>query len=159
MSVSAHVLMSLAQTGGSDEPSMIIAILFLVVMLAFMVFIIAAIWKTFEKAGQPGWGAIIPIYNIVLMMNVAGRPTWWVVLYLLGAIPIIGPIIVLVVGFIVSLDIARNFGKGTGFGIGLALVPFVFFPILGFGSAEYSPVKSLSAGDPVDRGAIEAGGS
>ena len=83
----------------------------------------------------PGWGAIIPIYNIYLMCKVAGKPGWWVLLYLI-------PCVNLIIGLIVSIDFAKNFGKGTGFGLGLAFLGFIFFPILGFSDARYLGVKA-----------------
>ncbi|QUQ67389.1 DUF5684 domain-containing protein [Kutzneria sp. CA-103260] len=108
-----------------------VAIIFGVIYVAFIVFEIAAYWKVFAKAGRPGWGAIIPFYNIYLMIKVAGRPGWWLILYII-------PIVNFVIHLIVSLDIARNFGKGSGFGVlGLWLFSFIGFPILGFGSAQY----------------------
>ncbi len=100
--------------------------------LAIVVLVIASLWMTFTKAGKPGWGAIIPIYNVILLLQIAGRPIWWIILLII-------PVVNLVVGIIVSIDVARNFGKGVGFGIGLALLGFIFYPILGFGSAEYRP--------------------
>lgn len=102
-----------------------------VLYLAVVVFEIAAYWKVFAKAGRPGWGAIIPIYNVYLLVKVAGRPGWWVILYVI-------PVVDIVIHLVISLDIARNFGKGSGFGVvGLWLFSFVGFPILGFGSARY----------------------
>jgi hypothetical protein len=91
---------------------------------------VAGMWKTFSKAGKPGWACLVPIYNIVVMMQIAGRPAWWT---LLMFIPIVG----IVVSFIVMIDIAKAFGKGVGFGLGLAFLGLIFFPILGFGSAEH----------------------
>ncbi len=79
---------------------------------------------------MPGWGAIIPIYNHYLMCKVAGRPGWWVFLYCI-------PCVSVIVAIIVALDTARAFGKGSGFGVGLALLSFIFLPILGFGNAQY----------------------
>jgi len=105
----------------------------ILIFLVLIVFIIAGIWKTFEKAGQPGWAAIIPIYNVVILLKIAGRPIWWLVLLLI-------PIVSIVVSIVVAIDIAKNFGKSTGFGVGLALLGFIFYPILGFGDAEYNPV-------------------
>jgi uncharacterized membrane protein YhaH (DUF805 family) len=117
--------------------SPIAAIIFGVIYLAVIVFEIAAYWKVFEKAGRPGWGAIIPIYNIYLMVKVAGRSGWLVILYLI-------PVVNIIVHLIVSLDIARNFGKGSGFAVvGLWLFSFVGFPILGFGSARYTDPRPL----------------
>ncbi len=94
----------------------------------YAILIIAAWWKIFSKAGQPGWAAIIPIYNWIVWCKIVGRPAWWVLLLLI-CFPIF---------FIILLiDLAKSFGKGVGFAIGLILVSIIFFPILGFGSATY----------------------
>jgi hypothetical protein len=103
---------------------------FMIVYLALIVLTIAGIWKVFTKAGEPGWAAIIPIYNIIVLVKIAGRPLWWFILLL---IPIVG----LIVAIIVSIDVAKRFGKGAGYGLGLAILPFIFYPLLGFGSATY----------------------
>lgn len=108
----------------------------LIVGLLIFILIIAGVWKTYEKAGQPGWGCLIPIYNGILLLKIAGRPLWWIILMI---IPFVG----IIVAFIVMIDVARNFGKGTGFGIGLTLLGFIFFPILGFGDAQYNPVAPV----------------
>jgi Family of unknown function (DUF5684) len=99
--------------------------------------IIIAMWKVFSKAGQPGWAAIIPIYNFYVLCKVAGRPGWWLLLMLI-------PFVNFIIFIIVCIDIAKNFGKGTGFGLGLAILGVIFFPILGFGSAQYQG-KAASA--------------
>jgi hypothetical protein len=101
-----------------------------IVYLAIIVVVIVGMWKTYAKAGQPGWGSIIPIYNVYLLCRIAGRPGWWVILLLI-------PIVNIVITIIVSLEVARAFGKGAGFGIGLMLLPIIFYPILGFGDAQY----------------------
>ena len=95
---------------------------------AFIILMIAGMWKVFSKAGQPGWAAIIPIYNMIVLCQVAGRPIWWFLLLMI-CFPIFY--------FIVCLDIAKRFGKGAGFAIGMFFLGFIFFPILGFGSAQY----------------------
>ncbi len=82
-------------------------------------------WKVNEKAGKPGWAAIIPIYNIIVLLEMVGRPTWWVLLFLIPGVNAIAMIIV-------CIDLAKSFGQGAGFGLGLALLPPIFFPILGF---------------------------
>ena len=92
--------------------------------------IIIAMWKVFSKAGQPGWAAIIPIYNLYVLCKVAGRPGWWLLLMLI-------PFVNFIIFIILSIDIAKNFGKGVGFGLGLAILGVIFWPILGFGSAQY----------------------
>jgi len=101
-----------------------------IVFLPVAIISIAGIWKVFTKAGQPGWACLVPVYNAIVIMRIAGRPGWWILLCLI-------PIVNLVVGIMVMLDIARYFGKGPGFGLGLAFLGFIFYPILGFGSARY----------------------
>jgi len=108
----------------------------LLIALVLVVVIIAGLWKTFEKAGQPGWAAIVPIYNVIILLKIAGRPMWWFVLMLI-------PFVSIIVAIIVAIDVAKNFGKSAGFGVGLALLGFIFYPILGFGDAEYNPVNTL----------------
>ena len=102
----------------------------IVFVIALVVFIYAAYWKTFVKAGREGWEAIIPVYNMYVLCKIADRPGWWLVLMFI-------PLVNLVIIIIVSIDIANNFGKSTGFGLGLAFLSFIFFPILGFGDAVY----------------------
>ncbi len=104
--------------------------IFLVIYLAIIVLIIAGFWKVFTKAGQPGWAAIVPIFNVYILCKVAGRPGWWLLLFFI-------PIVNLIITAIVSIDVAKAFGKGVGFGIGLWLLGMIFYPILGFGSAQY----------------------
>ena len=101
---------------------------FWVCYFAIIILWIAGMWKTFSKAGQPGWAAIIPIYQLIVLCQVAGRPIWWFLLLL-----ICFPIFYI----IICIDIAKRFGKGGGFAVGLIFLPFIFFPMLGFGSAQY----------------------
>jgi len=104
--------------------------LFWIFWLAVTILMIAACWKVFTKAGQPGWAAIIPIYNWYILCKIVGRPGWWVILFFI-------PFINFIIGIIVCIDLAKSFGKGVGFAIGLILLGIIFFPILGFGSAQY----------------------
>lgn len=103
-----------------------------VIWLAILIVVIAGMWKVFEKAGQPGWAAIVPFYNIYILTQIAGKEILWFILLLI-------PLVNIVAGIIISIDVARKFGKGTGFGLGLAFLPFIFYPILGFGDARYNP--------------------
>lgn len=98
--------------------------------LAFALLMLAASWKIFTKAGQPGWATIVPIYNALVMLRICGRPGWWLLLLLI-------PFVNFVVGIIVCLDLAKSFGKGAGFGLGLLFLGPIFVLILGFGSAKY----------------------
>jgi len=103
---------------------------FWICLLAFVILMIAALWKVFSKAGQPGWAAIIPVVNTYFLCKVAGRPGWWVILMFI-------PLVNYIIWIVLCMDVAINFGKWTGFGGCLIGLPFIFFPILGFGSAQY----------------------
>jgi hypothetical protein len=95
-----------------------------------MVFFIASMWKVFTKAGKPGWASIVPIYNLVVILQIAEKPIWWILLLLI-------PIVNIVVAVMVYISFAKAFGKGTGFGLGLAFLSLIFLPILAWGGAEY----------------------
>ncbi|WIG58959.1 MAG: Signal peptidase I [Ktedonobacterales bacterium] len=103
-------------------------LVFLLIVLAIAVFYIACMWKIFAKAGQPGWAAIIPIYNIIVLLQVCQRPLWWIILYIFFA-----PIIAIILLF----DLARVFGRSAGFALGLWFLGVIFFPILAFGDSRY----------------------
>ncbi|HWT01996.1 MAG TPA: DUF5684 domain-containing protein [Pyrinomonadaceae bacterium] len=122
-----------------EGPDMTMLWISLAVSLPIMIIVIAGMWKVFTKAGKPGWASLIPIYNAIVLLEIAGKPVWWIVLLLI-------PGVNLVILFIVSIDVAKNFGKGTGFGIGLALLGVVFYPILGFGDARYMPSRQQQYG-------------
>ena len=106
------------------------AAIFAILYVAFIVLTIAGLWLTFSKAGQKGWTAIIPILNILVLLKVVRREWWWLLLMLI-------PCVNLVVWIIIALDLAKVFGKGTGFAIGLIILEPIFVMILGFGQAEY----------------------
>ena len=120
----------LAQAGESGNGGALIALL---LYLVVVVLVLAGCWKMFVKAGQPGWGILIPIYNMYLMIKIAGRPGWWLILMFV-------PLVNIIIGIVVTADIARNFGKGIGFVLGMIFLGFIFYPILGYGSAVYRPV-------------------
>ena len=101
-----------------------------IIWLALMVLVIAGMWKMFVKAGKPGWASIVPIYNIIVLLEIVGKPVWWIVLLF---IPFVNFVIIL----LIMIALAKSFGKGVGFGIGCALLGFIFIPILGFGDAKY----------------------
>ena len=98
--------------------------------LALIVLVIIGMWKLFTKAGEPGWASIIPIYNIYIICKIVGKPGWWV---LLMCIPFIGVIF----WILVAIELAKVFGQGAGFGVGIAFLSFIFIPLLGFGDAQY----------------------
>ena len=110
------------------------ALIVLVVYLAVLVAVIAGFWKVFVKADKPGWAAIIPIYNIIVLLEIAGKPLWWIVLFII-------PLVNIVAAVLVGIAVAKSFGKSEAFGVGLGLLAFIFYPILGFGDAQYQAAK------------------
>jgi hypothetical protein len=114
-----------------DFGGLVVLLFMMVLYVGFFVAVIAGMWKVYAKAGQPGWAAIIPLYNAYVLMKIAGKPGWW---FLLLFVPFVNFIVLL----IVSMDVAKAFGKSSAYGI----ILLFFFSILGylmlgFGSAEY----------------------
>lgn len=103
-----------------------------IIYLAILVLIIVSFWKVFTKAGKPGWAAIVPIYNLVVMLEIVKRPIWWIVLFLI-------PIVSIYPAVMIAMDMAESFGKSKLWGIGLLLfLPFIGYPILAFTDATYT---------------------
>jgi len=109
-----------------------------IISLLIAVLMIVAMWKIFTKAGQPGWASIIPIYNIYILCKIVGRPGWWVLLMFI-------PLVNFIIAIILCIDLAKSFGKGAGFGIGILLLGFIFLPILAFGDAQHQGAASATA--------------
>ncbi len=108
--------------------------------LALGALMVAGTWKMFVKGGQPGWGIFVPIYNCLLMVRIVGMPDWTLLLFLV-------PVISLAFHIIVSLELAKRFHQTTAFTVGLILLPTIFWAVLGFGKAEYSPLTTAAAGN------------
>ena len=102
----------------------------LIVMLAIALVMIIAYWKIFEKAGKPGWAILIPIYNLIVLLEIVGKPLWWFFLLLI-------PFVNIIFGIWVINLLSKSFGKNEGFTVGLILLGVIFYPILGFGDAKY----------------------
>jgi hypothetical protein len=109
-----------------------------VVMSFLWFFIILAIfqlicrWIIYTKAGKPGWACIVPFYNLIVLLDIVGKPTWWLLLMFI-------PIVNIVVIIIVINELSKRFGYGAGFTLGLIFLPFIFDAILAFGKAQYTP--------------------
>lgn len=114
----------------------------LLVYLAFIVLVVVGMWKVFTKAGEEGWKAIIPVYNVWVLLKIVGRPGWWLILFLI-------PVVNIIVWIIVANDISRSFGKGLGFTIGLIFLAPIFILILGLGGARYVGPAGLAIGTPI----------
>jgi hypothetical protein len=102
----------------------------LLIYLGLIVLIIASMWTIFTKAGKPGWAALVPIYNFIVLLEIVGKPWWWLFLVMI-------PIVNLVVLIMIYHRLSLSFGKGGGFTVGLLLLSFIFLPMLAFGDAEY----------------------
>ncbi|WP_075590661.1 DUF5684 domain-containing protein [Labilibacter marinus] len=98
--------------------------------LLIAVFFIIVGWKIYEKAGKPGWAVIIPIYREIVLLEIIKKPMWWIIMLFIPPFSIIFGI------WSVNL-LSKSFGKGVGFTIGLLFFPYIFGPILAFGSAKY----------------------
>jgi hypothetical protein len=104
--------------------------------LVVLALTVVGAWLTLVKAGKRGWLVLVPVVNLAMLIKVARRPiAKWVVLLLLPGVNVIAiaPL---------SVALARRFGYGPAFGIGLAYAPFVFYPILGFGPSQAIGAKS-----------------
>ena len=102
----------------------------MIINLLLGALMLVSLWFIFEKANKPGWAGIVPIYNILIMLEIIKKPWWWLLLMMV-------PIANIVIMVLLSLEFAKKFGKGTGFAVGLILVPFIFYPILAFSDAKY----------------------
>ncbi|POY35189.1 signal peptidase I [Solitalea longa] len=103
------------------------------IIIAYLAIVLLGLiisWKIFVKASKPGWAAIIPIYNIIVLLEIVGRPTWWVILLFI-------PFVNFVILILICIDLAKSFGKSTAFGIGLFFLNLIFGAILAFGDAVY----------------------
>ena len=101
-----------------------------VIYLASVVICIIAMWKLFEKAGKPGWAAIIPIYNLIILIEIVGKPTIWILWLLIPCVNIVFAV------WLTNL-FSKSFGKSEGYTVGLILLPMVFYPLLAFGDNPY----------------------
>jgi hypothetical protein len=121
------------------------SLIFFLLAMGLFVLAIAGMWKVFEKAGQPGWACIVPVYNLFVLVRIVGKPAIWV---LFAFIPFVN----LVIGILLAIELAKCFGKGTGFAVGMIFLPMVFYPILGFGDARYQRPQ-IQGGQAIARSA------
>ena len=107
----------------------------ILIILACVVLTMVAQWKIFTKAGKEGWKALIPIYNTYTLLQILNMEP---LLCLLTLIPVSN----FMLGIVMDVKLAKSFGKGTGFAIGLILLTPIFEMILGFGDAKYKQLPS-----------------
>lgn len=147
---------SAAQTA-SGLAGLAVGLIILLVFVAIIALAAAVVqligtMKVFKKAGKPGWAAFVPGYSNVLTCEIAGIDPRWVLIIIYGSVinivPILGSLAYIVgaiyFAILLNVSLARAFGKSDGFAVGLILLPFVFYPILGFGSAKYGKVNPMN---------------
>ena len=138
-------------TRGLFDTSPALAWTIIIIVLVLAIIMIVSTWKVFEKAGEPGWAAIIPIYSTIVLVKISRKPMWWAAILLLGGlIPIVGPIASLVGAIIINMAVAKNFGKSDGFGVGMALLGFIFWPMLAFSDAQYDQAEKQTSDEILD---------
>lgn len=125
-----------------------VGVLVFVAMIAIVLTIleIIGLWKSFNKAGQHGWAAIIPFYNVFVLIKTA-KMEWWHFLIVLAlaflttvdsdTVSGLAGLAYIVYWFVINIKFAKAFGRGAGLGIVCALFPYIGYMILGCGSAEY----------------------
>jgi len=110
--------------------------------LVFLILGLVAVvimWKVFAKAGQPGWAALVPIYNTwVLVTGICKKEALW---FLLTFIPFLN----IIAAWVICQELAKKFGKSSGFGIGLFLFTPIFLALLAFGDARYQDSTSTKS--------------
>ena len=107
----------------------------LIICLHILMIHRVALWFIFKKAGEEGWASIIPVYNILIVIKIAGKPWWYILLMLI-------PVVNIVIGIMILHGLSKAFGKGGWFTVGLIFLRVIFLAILGFGSAQYTGDKS-----------------
>ena len=100
----------------------------LIPLLIIGIFMIICMWMIYSKAGKPGWACIVPIYSFIVLLEIVGKPWWWLFLLII-------PIVNIVILIIVLNQLSKSFGQGAGFTLGLLFVGIVFYPILAFSSS------------------------
>ncbi len=98
--------------------------------LVVALIMVASMWKIFTKAGEVGWMSLIPILNLLILLKITGKPVIWILFLCI-------PLVNMVFAFLLAVELAKVFGQGTGFALGMLFLPFIFYPMLGFGSAAY----------------------
>jgi hypothetical protein len=114
----------------------VLGLKFMLILLVISLLIVVSMWVMFEKAGNSGWKSLVPIYNVYTLIEISGKPGWWVFLLF---IPVVG----FVFSLLAMLSLAEKFGRSALFGIGLAFLPMFFFPMLAFGGSQYEQFELL----------------
>ena len=114
------------------------SLLYMLLSLVFTVYMFAAMWRIFVKAGEPGWAAIIPVYDIIILLKIVNKPWWWFFLLLI-------PIFNIAILIIMFHRLSKSFGNGVGFTLGIIFLTFIFIPLLGFGDYSFKGIAGSDA--------------
>jgi len=107
----------------------------LFVQLIVAALLIISLWIVYQKANKPGWAVIIPIYNLLVFLEIVKKPWWWLFLMMI-------PVVNIIIAILITHQLSLSFGKSAGFTIGLLFLPFIFYPILAFGDAKYQELNN-----------------
>lgn len=136
-------------SGAEDLEYLFIGIFgFMVVLMILTIITVIvktiSLWPIFEKSKEEGWKALIPFYNTYTLCKIVGVNPYWILIVIIGSLLSSVPIVGLVASaasiyftVLQNVSLAKSYGKDTGFAIGLIVVPYIFYPILGFGKSEY----------------------
>lgn len=117
-------------SGGAIAAFFAIIMAMLIPIIIVSIIVIIGKWKIYTKAGKPGWASIIPIYSTIVLLEIVGKPIWWIFLFLIPCVNIVFLI------WTINL-LSKSFGQSEGFTVGLIFLSFIFYPILGFGNYQY----------------------
>jgi hypothetical protein len=109
----------------------------IVAYCAVILLVVASAWRVFQKAGRPGWSAIVPIYNAYVLLRISNKPGWWLALMFVPGVNIVCSVLA-------SVSLAERFGRSVAFGVGLAFLGFLFYPVLAFGESRYTEKRVFS---------------
>ena len=126
----AGSLLAQGSSSRGSEGAAVGGLIVFLLYIAIILLLIIAQWKIFTKAGKPGWAILIPIYNFIVVWQISKQPVWVLILCFVPFVGFIG-------GIMLAVGIANSFGKGIGFALGLIFLPFIFYPLLAFGDAQY----------------------
>ncbi len=131
--------------GGLLAVLMAYMVIVMVISLAIAIVMIVSNWKINEKAGQPGWATLVPFYSLYIHFKVLQRPSYWIWLYvgsIVASLIFVGLIGIIILAILDTIRLAKVFGKGDGFIIGLIIFPVIFYPMLAFGDAQYQQLEN-----------------
>lgn len=103
---------------------------FIFIYLLLIAFMVIVGWKINTKADKPGWACIVPFYNVIIQLEIIGKPAWWILMFFIPGANIVFAIMM-------TNLLAKSFGKDVGYTLGLIFLPIIFYPILAFGNAKY----------------------